>query len=1091
MTTSQRERASDAVEDIYPLAPLQEGLLFHSLREPNKGLYCVQTVWQLRGSITADACRAALADTANLHSVLRTAFSWRHGGRPVQIVLKNVDVPFLHDDWQQINEDVRQKRFEQQLVEDRANDFDFVQAPLMRARLIAWSPGEYRLAWTYHHILLDGWSWAIVAKDFLESLAARIDSAEPNLAASRPYKDYIDWISRQDVGAAKHKWRDELTGLTSPTYLVTRPESSSGANAADFHEVRLKWDHADEVRLREFGKQERVTLSTLVQVAWAQVLAQYTRDTDVVFGATTVNRPAELPDGDRTAGLFINTLPVRVRDAGAATAEPAAIREFQKTQAALRRLSYVSLAEISTLSSSVAPEGLFNTIMVFENYPGDDLIGAKSENLHVVDSQIYDKTSYPLTLVVLPGESLEVRARYNPEYHNRSDVEALLNALRSASLSILDRDERGAVTAVDAAESILLIEPEQFAPLIHEQFRTVAARFPDSDAVTFEGRSISYEALDKSSDIVACNLVTSGVRPGDYVGVCMSRSADIIVVLLGVLKAGAAYVPLDPSYPKDRLLYSLSDSGCANVVTSRGDRAPLEGSSASELFFEDLINAEPNSQDRIADLLGAIEVSGDNLAYVIYTSGSTGNPKGVMVTHANVVRLFTSTTGWFNFGHEDVWTLFHSYAFDFSVWEIWGALLYGGRLVAVPYWTTRDPAKFLELLRSEQVTVLNQTPSAFKQLIRADEQCDPGVAALQLRFVIFGGEALDFASLRSWLDRHAIDAPSLINMYGITETTVHVTWHKISADEILQSRGSNIGVPIPDLEIYLLDRDLNPVGVGVPGEIVVGGAGVSAGYLNRAELTAEKFINDPLNPESGQKFYRSGDTARRRSDGSLEYVGRIDNQVKIRGFRIEPGEIEYVLSTHESVAEAAVIASSRDNGETFLAAYYVTRQSAELPAATVKTWIGDLLPEHIVPEVFVNLDAMPLTENGKVDRKRLPSPTQSRTNSGRAPENDTERRLMSIWEQLLPGQALGVNDSFFEVGGNSILSMQLAAKVSQEFGREIPVVTIYEAPTIEKLAAHLSGGSAATDVRTQAQDRASRRAAKARRPRVGRGTENE
>lgn len=1088
---TQRSVSPDAVEDIYPLTPLQEGMLFHSVREPNKGLYCVQTVWEFHGSISADACRAALADVVSMHSVLRTAFSWRHGGRPVQIVLKNVDVPLCYDDWQSINDNEREELFEQELVADRALDFDLVKPPLMRARLIAWADGEYRLIWTVHHILLDGWSWGIVTHDFLQSLAARTDSKEPALISPRPFKDYIDWISRQDSDAAKVTWRDELAGLTTPTYLVTRAEVTATTSTADFPDVSLKWDFADEARLRDFGRRERVTLSTLLQAAWAQVLTQYTRETDVVFGATTVSRPAALSDCERIAGLFINTLPVRVRNSAALAAEPETLRDFQKTQATLRHQSHVSLAEISTLNSAAAPDGLFNSIMVFENYPDNDLIRNNSKNLQVVDYQIHDKTNYPLTLVVLPDEALQVKARYNPDYHSRADVEALLEALRSASLTLLSGPNSSQEVSMDDKAPVRLNEPDPFAPLIHEQFRLMAAKFPDRPAVTYEGRSMTYQALDEASDIVALGLISSGVHSGDYVGVCMSRSADIIKVLLGILKAGAAYVPLDPSYPKDRLLYSLSDSGCVSVVTNKNDRASLQGSSAVELFYEDLVQAQTGLQDRIAETLASVEVSADSLAYVIYTSGSTGNPKGVMVTHANVNRLFTSTTDWFNFGHQDVWTLFHSYAFDFSVWEIWGALLYGGRLVVVPYWTTRDATKFLELLRIEKVTILNQTPSAFKQLIRADEQTGSHAPASQLRYVIFGGEALDFASLRSWLDRHAIDAPQLINMYGITETTVHVTWHCITADEILRSEGSNIGIPIPDLEIYLLDKDLNPVGSGAAGEIVVGGAGVAAGYLNRPELTAEKFINDPLNPQSGRRFYRSGDTARRRSDGTLEYIGRIDNQLKIRGFRIEPGEIEHVLSTHESIAECAVIARSKEDGEKTLAAYYVTRQSEDLPIAVVKSWIDELLPKHMVPEVFVALDVMPLTENGKIDRKRLPSPARIRTNAGRAPKSEVERRLMAIWEKILDDQTFSVDDSFFDVGGNSILSMQLAAQVSKEFEQEVPVVAIYEAPTIEKLAVHLSGEEPETDVLAQARARVSRRAARGRIRSAVQGTENE
>ncbi len=1053
MTNSKQANAAANVQDIYALTPLQEGLLFHSLRDPGMGVYCVQSVWELRGAVSKSACEAALCDVTKAHSVLRTAFSWQHGGHPVQVVLKDVDVPFSFDDWQLLDANARVDRFQETLLADRGQDFDLSRAPLTRLKLIAWGPGSYRIIWTYHHILLDGWSWATVARDFLRALEARLQSRNPKLQQSTAFRNYVSWIGEQDVPEAKRKWQQELEELTGPTYLATRPENNADIDSAAMHEVRLKWNPSEYADLRDYTKHERVTLSTTVQVAWAQVLARYTGETDVVFGATTVNRPADLADSDKMVGLFINTLPVRIRDISPETATPEAVRNFQRNQAALRRQCFVSLADITPLSNADAPDGMFNSILVFENYPSDELIGKYGDYLEAVGFQFFDKTNYPLTLVVIPGDTLEVRARYNPQYHNMADVDVLLESLKLATLRLAGADE--AVAQTDRFSTMRVVAP---APptitSIHEIFRLNAKNLPDNTAVSFEGEAISYRELDQQSDQIAYRLIESGVCPRDFVGVCLDRSVEMVLALLAILKAGAVYVPLDPKYPADRVLYSLNDCGCASVVTSRHECTVVDGSNAQILLIEELAGGNEHDPGEVAETLGEIRLSGEDLAYVIYTSGSTGNPKGVMVTHSNVARLFCATEQWFGFGPNDVWTLFHSYAFDFSVWEMWGALLHGGRLVVVPYWTARDPGEFLDLIRSESVTVLNQTPSAFKQLIKADGQSGSDVTELQLRFVIFGGEALDFASLRAWLDRHEIDSPSLINMYGITETTVHVTWHRISEDEILQSRGSNIGIPIPDLEIYLLDKDMKPVGFGVLGEIVVGGAGVSAGYLNRVELTAEKFIDDPLNPASGRKFYRSGDTARRRPDGTLEYVGRIDNQLKIRGFRIEPGEIEAAICQLPNIKDCAVIAQSDDTGHQRLVGYIIPVAGELFDANDLRSVLAETLPPHCVPEVFIALAEFKLTANGKLDYDALPSPTNmvtEHTGVIQGPEGPVEAALAKVWCDVLGLQSLDVTHSFFNLGGDSILSIRAVSKLRRE-GYRITPKQLFENPSIRRLA---------------------------------------
>ncbi|HEV3048901.1 MAG TPA: amino acid adenylation domain-containing protein, partial [Longimicrobium sp.] len=513
-------------------------------------------------------------------------------------------------------------------------------------------------------------------------------------------------------------------------------------------------------------------------------------------------------------------------------------------------------------------------------------------------------------------------------------------------------------------------------------------------------------------------------------------------------KAGAGYLPLDPADPDDRLAWVLEDSGAPIIVTTSALAPRLAGGGMEIVRLDSDVAESPEAP--------AVDVDPGSLAYVIYTSGSTGRPKGVQVTHANVVRLFAATDAWFGFGGQDVWTLFHSYAFDFSVWEIWGALLYGGRLVVVPFQVSRSPEEFYALLEAERVTVLNQTPSAFRQLMRADEEAaERGeMRELALRYVVFGGEALDPAILRGWVDRRGDDRPFLVNMYGITETTVHVTYRVVREADVRGGSSSPIGVPIPDLSVHLLDPNGQLVPTGMVGEMYVGGGGVARGYLHRPELTAERFVRDPFSADPAARLYRSGDLARRRVDGSLEFMGRADDQVKVRGFRIELREIESVLLDHPAVREAVVL--TRGEGEERrLVAWFVA--AGEVGAAELRTHLLAHLPGHMVPAAFVRLDALPLTRNGKVDRRALPEPDADDLAGTHfvAPATQTEEVLANLWAQLLGAERVGATDDFFMLGGHSLLATRLASRVRSDLRVELPIRAVFEHSTLGALAAEV------------------------------------
>ncbi len=597
--------------------------------------------------------------------------------------------------------------------------------------------------------------------------------------------------------------------------------------------------------------------------------------------------------------------------------------------------------------------------------------------------------------------------------------------------------------AVERSQSIGESYPQ--ANCIHQLFEAQVDSTPDAVALVFKNQQLTYRELNERANQLAHQLQTLNVGPEMLVGLSVERSLELVIGILGILKAGGAYVPLDPAYPPERLAYMLADAQVGVLVTVGPLGASLETYSG-QLVDLDRLDANLPATNLVST------VTAGHLSYIIYTSGSTGQPKGVMVSHGNITRLFTATQDWYQFDQNDVWTMFHSYAFDFSVWELWGALIYGGRLVIVPFEVSRSPQEFYELLAQEGVTVLNQTPSAFCQLMEVTKQ-PRSKLELSLRLVIFGGEALNLQSLKPWFDRYGDQVPQLVNMYGITETTVHVTYRAISRADL--DRGSMIGCPIPDLELYILDRNLQPVGSGVAGELYVGGAGVARGYLHRPELTAERFIPHLFSDQTGAVLYKTGDLARFVWDGDIEYLGRIDNQVKLRGFRIELGEIEAAVDRYPGIRGTVAIIREDRPGDRRLVAYVVADRQTEPTEGELRTFIQSQLPDYMLPSAFVLLDRLPLTLNGKVDRKALPAPESNRQKSAQPlldPRDELEVQLTNIWEQVLGIQPIGIDDNFFELGGHSLLAVRLFVEIEREFGRNLPLAILFQHQTIAELA---------------------------------------
>ncbi|HEX6291078.1 MAG TPA: amino acid adenylation domain-containing protein [Herpetosiphonaceae bacterium] len=1116
------------VEAIYPLSPMQQGVLFHTLYAPQAGLYVQQIACTLRGDLDLPVFQQSWQRVIDRHPVLRTLFLWERRDQPLQVVRATVELPWEYADWRELSAREQQQRIDAHLDADRTRGFDLTTAPLLRLRLTRLDATSYHLILTYHHLLLDAWSLSRLFKEVFTLYSALCQGRDLRLPTLRPYRDYISWLKQQDVAQAEDFWRRTLRGFHAATPLgVDRPALAHAAQASGYAEQRQHIPAATTEALQAAARRHRLTLNILVQGAWALLLSYYSGTDDVLFGTVVSGRPPTLPGVETMIGPFVNAVAMRVQvDRRARLVEW--LHQIQAHLVELRQYEHSPLAQVQSWSEIPRGQSLFESILAFENHPVEALAHEQGIDLIIEQARSFEKTNYPLTIRVVPGSELLLWIVYDDQRFDAAAIDRLCghfqtllegigaaleesHARRLADIGLLTADER------QRFQNGHTMQPADVEPrALHQIFEEQARRRPDAIALVFEDMTISYAELNRRANVLAQALMARGIGPGGYVGICLPRSVDLVVSVLAVLKAGGAYVPLDPSYPAERLHFMLDDTAAA-VVLSHADLADQLDSAHSGSRAQ-LLCLDTEWESLAGESLRSAEnppcaVTPDDLAYIIYTSGSTGQPKGVMVEHRQITRLFATTRAWFHFDERDVWTLFHSYAFDFSVWEIWGALLHGGRLVIVPYLVSRAPERFYALLAEQGVTVLNQTPSAFRQLMQAEAQATTS-QPLRLRSVIFGGEALDLQSLRPWFERHGDTQPQLVNMYGITETSVHTTYRPLRLADLDQA-GSLIGPPLPDLQLYILEpQSLQPVPIGVAGELYVGGAGLARGYLGRPELTAERFIPHPWScgvpcPEGtrpgtgpGARLYRTGDLARYLPDGDIEYLGRIDQQVKIRGFRIELGEIEAVLRQHDAVRDAVVIARE-ENGHKRLVAYVVEQRTTEQrnkeedqtppslsPAHTeregdprgrgrgwrgalwaaiggegltskLQTYLKDRLPDYMVPSAFVVLDSLPLTPNGKLDRRALPAPPSDRPalETEYVPPSTAEQHaLAEIWSQVLGLERIGIHDHFFALGGDSIRSIQVLA-LARERGLEIALPQIFQHPTIASLAEALAAAT--------------------------------
>jgi len=1059
-----------SVEDVYPVTPLQAGMLFHSLVDGDSGgVYVDQARMLLDGVADPAAFGAAWQRVVDRTPALRTRLVWEGVEEPVQVVQREATVPTALHDWSGLADGERDTALAALVAEDEAAGMDLTTAPLMRLGIVSLGGDRVLLVWTSHHVVLDGWSLAQVFTEVCEHYAAITGKRAPRVPVRRPFRDYLGWLARQDETEAEAHWRDALAGFDTPTPLPWDHAPVGEHRTRSSESVRAELSELVSARLREVARRHGLTVNTIVQGAWALLLSRHANESDVVFGTTVSGRPEELPGVESVIGMFINTVPSRVRvDGGLGVVDW--LKDLQADQARSRRFDFVSLARLRSLSDVPAGRNLFDSMVAFENYPFDEH-AATDAGITLREVKALDSTNFPLSLRAYLGRTLGFELAADPQLFDDTTARTLAQRLETLLAGIAEDPDRpvSRLPWISAAEQHQVLTAwngtasDLPAPTLPELFAAQVRATPDAVALTCAGENLTYADLNARANRLAHRLVEAGAGPERFVALAVPRSVDQVVAILAVVKTGAAYLPIDPDAPRERVARTLADSSPVALVTSGGVDLAADG-------LPTLVLGAAGESER-PDTDPPPRCVPENPAYVIYTSGSTGVPKGVVVPHANVTRLFAATGERFRFGADDVWTLFHSYAFDFSVWEIWGPLLHGGRLVVVPHAVSRSPREFLRLLVDERVTVLNQTPSAFYQLMAADRD-EPEVGdRLALRRVVFGGEALDTRRLAPWFDRHGDREPLLVNMYGITETTVHVTYRELDRSSA-DSPASTIGVGIADLRVYVLDRDLNPVPAGVPGELFVAGAGLTRGYLNRPGLTADRFGPDPFG-EPGGRVYRTGDLASWSADGELNYLGRADQQVKIRGFRIELGEIEAALTALPGVASAAVVDDEPEPGAKRLVAYVVPADAQDPPSvADLRTALSATLPDYMVPAVFGHLDRIPLTRNGKLDRRSLPAVTGTAGAGYVAPRTEAERLVAGIWADALGLDRVGAEDNFFALGGDSILTIRVASRLREAFGADVSPRTVFSASTVEALAASLPapGGELARAIPTADRD---------------------
>ncbi|MDF5726913.1 MAG: amino acid adenylation domain-containing protein [Rhizonema sp. PD38] len=1035
----------DNIEDLYELSPMQQGMLFHTLYAPKSEIYFEQLLCIFSGELNFPGFQQAWLQVVARHPVLRSSFYWEEIEKSLQMVSKQVELPWVELDWRHLTPNEQQQHLEDFLQSDRQKEFDLSQAPLMRFTVIQLGEQTYQFIWSHHHILFDGWSMQIVLKEVLALYEANQRGEYLRLLPSRPYREYIDWLQQQNITQAKNFWQQTLQGFEVPTPLIGNREQ--GAGNRKYNEKLFQLSQTITLQLQYAARQHHLTLNNLVQGAWALLLSRYSGESDVVFGATVSGRPPNLAGVDSMVGLLINTLPIRVQ-VTAKTELLLWLKHLQTQAFEQEQYTYYSLAEIQRLSDVPSGKPLFESLLVFENYPLDSAEQESKKSLEISHLRCFERTNYPLTVVVNPESQLSGRIIYDTSRFEEQTIERMIGhfqtLLQEMAANLQQDISQLSLLSAAEEEQLILQENQQKTDSIHYKcihtlFEEQVEKNPNAVAVVYEKKHLTYRDLNNRANQLAHYLQALGVKPEVRVGICIERSPLMVVGILAILKAGGAYVPLDPAYPSERLALMMEDVQTPILLTQTYlcDQLPIYNQTVVNIDSDWEIIAQYKEDNC------ECEVNSENLAYIIYTSGSTGTPKGTEVPHRSIIG-FMFGVDYIQPDAEQIWLQHSSISWDALTLELWPPLLYGGRCVLYPG-KIPTPVGLSRIITEQRVNTLFLTTALFNLMIDTMPE-----GLLGIKKLLFGGESVSITHVRRALE--LLPGTQILHGYGPSECTVFTCCYPIPKQLAQNVHSIPIGKPIGDRTVYLLDRDLHRVPIGVPGELYVGGASVARGYLNQPQLTRERFI--PNRFVEGDTLYKTGDLVRRLPDGNMEFLGRIDTQVKIRGFRVELEEIEAVLNQHPDIKQVVALVREDEPGNKYLVAYLLTKDNPPT-ASTLRNILNQKLPGYMIPAAFVFLEKFPLTLNGKINHRALPTPDTSQRNlevDFVAPCTPAQQELATIWTEVLRLKQVGIHDNFFELGGHSLLATQVISRLREAFCLDFPLRYLFENPTIIELA---------------------------------------
>ncbi|MED1480569.1 MULTISPECIES: amino acid adenylation domain-containing protein [Bacillus] len=1034
----------DQVQDMYYLSPMQEGMLFHTLHHQEKGFYVEQMDMNVKGTLRSDLLEKSMNIIVERYDIFRTVFLHEKVKRPVQVVLKNR--PFQLDivDIQDLSESEQLERIDRFKQKDQLRGFDLSKDLLMRASVFQTGPSSYRWIWSYHHILLDGWCFGLVVQELFAIYHALLHDIPYRLEPVKPYKEYIQWLEKQDKQASLEYWTQSLAGFEGQS---TFKEQRKQTNEHELGEIEWAMSKEETAALSELALQQNATLSSALQSIWSILLSRYQRSNDVLFGTVVSGRPADLAGVDRMVGLFINVIPRRIQLTDQMTFR-SLLSETQQQSLAAEPHQYIPIYDIQ---AKAGQQQLIDHIVVFENVPAakkdeqESLLGFTVEDMNV-----YEKSNYDLNLLASPGEQLQLKLAFNQRAFDPAFVHKLKDQLTLLIRGTIKHPDQSVhtLTLVTKQEKQRMLEEWNAPELEHDQlyltkwFEHNVRKQPNAVALSAGDHTMTYAELNEQANRLARHLQKNGVEHQTVTAILAERTPELIVSLLAVLKAGATYVPIDPDYPESRIQYMLKDSGATHLLThssfiSQTRSLAFDG---TYLFADDQEILLMSSENL------PLEAGLDDTAYIMYTSGTTGQPKGIMTTHSNIARV-VKNTNYLTILETDTLLSLSNSVFDGFTFDVYGALLNGAKLVLPQKETILDMGKLTELIKGEHISVMFVPTALFHLLVDEGTDWMRGV-----RKVLFGGERASVQHVRKAFD--VMGKGRLLNVYGPTESTVFATYYPIDEAIPLESHSIPIGKPLNQTGAYILSehRQLQPI--GMVGELCLSGKGLAKGYLNRPDLTKQVFIPHPF--ASGERLYRTGDLAYFREDGLIEYAGRVDDQVKIRGHRIELTEIEANLLMHPGVKQAVLLADHDETNHTRLLAYITCDDAWKGKLDDIKSRLKERLPAYMLPHELIELENLPLTPNGKVDKRQLPKPEAPQGNRRvKLPANEVEQKLLVMWREVLEREDISTDDHFFELGGHSLKAMSLLSKVSKEFEVQVPIHLLFETPTIEALSHYI------------------------------------